>query len=247
MGAAPTSKVESYYRHAVVSPRVEQASRGHPFPRPARVAARVDEAGRRVDAAERQNYAVVVRRSSCRFSRRQAAPADSDKPPGGGLAGDARRRSDAETAFTEAGLLQLAQQCRDRQFTVLGVEAPRDEAWPWHEDWRYGYRWPPRYFRNYDFYRKDRPAPADVKLPWELSRLGFLIAVVQAEAISPQGRWMDAALAVVLDWERQNPLAFSVAWHPMEAAMRGLNLAMLLDMSISLDAAPVPLVRCCGC
>ena len=157
------------------------------------------------------------------------------------------RRSDAETAFTEAGLLQLAQQCRDRQFTVLGVEAPRDEAWPWHEDWRYGYRWPPRYFRNYDFYRKDRPAPADVKLPWELSRLGFLIAVVQAEAISPQGRWMDAALAVVLDWERQNPLAFSVAWHPMEAAMRGLNLAMLLDMSISLDAAPVPLVRCCGC
>jgi hypothetical protein len=139
--------------------------------------------------------------------------------------------------------LQLfGQRIRDRQFEILGVPMPSQGELCWHSDWRWDYTWKPAYFRSYDFYIQNRPVPYDVRLTWELSRLGFTLPILQNAAIDPAGSWTDVAIGIMADWERQNPLAYSVNWYPMEAAMRGINLVLALEMLLALGESRTPII-----
>jgi Heparinase II/III-like protein/Heparinase II/III N-terminus len=129
-------------------------------------------------------------------------------------------------------LLGQARNLRDRRFTLLGAEIPREHGWPWQRDWRENHTWPQRYFRHYDFYEK-RERPYDVKIPWELARLGFLPPLLQAEALD-SGEWIEPVVAVVEDWERSNPLAHTIGWDPLEASLRSVALVCLLEMLLAL-------------
>jgi len=149
------------------------------------------------------------------------------------IAGDA---SDALGEAASRGLLDATDlgdyglRMRNRSFSVLGAKVPESGDMPWHSDWRHDYTWPATYFRNYNFYRKERDGHHDVKIPWELSRLWFVLPLLQAAAIDGNEAWASAALEPIADWERKNPLAHSICWCPMEASMRGLYLVMALDM-----------------
>jgi hypothetical protein len=144
-------------------------------------------------------------------------------------------------------LLRLGQSMRDRQFELLGAAVPSQGAFPWHSDWRWGKTWKQAYFRSYDFYSRALEEPSDVRVTWELSRLGFVLPILQNAALEPEGRWIDAAIAIISDWERQNPLAYSVNWYPMEASMRSINLIFALEMLLALGESRttvlVPLLR----
>ncbi len=128
-----------------------------------------------------------------------------------------------------------AKNFRERKFSLLGAAVPFGEAWPWHSDWQHENTWHPAHFRTYEFYFHNRDRPCDVKYPWELSRLGFSLPLVQQAVIKSDPA--DAALALqwIRDWEQSNPLARSVAWFPMEASIRGLNLIFILEMLRSSD------------
>src|SRR2546430_2264192 len=129
-------------------------------------------------------------------------------------------------------------QWRDRLAEqVSGLEAGRFEifdasaafslsALPWDCDWRFDHRWEPRYFRRYQFDEDGKPTPYDVKWPWELSRLGALVPLIQHAALHSGGRSGQLAQGLVTDWERRNPIAWSVNWVPMEASVRGVTLAL---------------------
>ncbi len=129
-------------------------------------------------------------------------------------------------------------QWRDRLAEqVSGLEAGRFEifdasaafslsALPWDCDWRFDHRWEPRYFRRYQFNEDGKPTPYDVKWPWELSRLGALVPLTQHAALDSSGRSGRLARALLTDWERRNPIAWSVNWVPMEASVRGVTLAL---------------------
>ncbi len=65
---------------------------------------------------------------------------------------------------------------------------------------------------------------SDVKVPWELSRLQWLMPAGQAYLLGGDERYADAVRAVLEDWIEANPCAQTVNWScTMEAALRILS------------------------
>jgi uncharacterized heparinase superfamily protein len=89
----------------------------------------------------------------------------------------------------------------------------------WHKDFKSGLTFAPGYFRDIDYARLDEPC--DVKVPWELSRLQWLIPAGQAWLLTADERFAAGCREVLEQWISANPCALSVNWAcTMEAAMR---------------------------
>lgn len=141
----------------------------------------------------------------------------------------ALRRANQHGSATAGREVAAGDATIDRRISIFGSPIPQAGAWPWHEDWRFNHAWPRRYFRSYD-HGAPRRSSYDVKFPWELSRLGFLISLVQADVIDG-GQRTRTAFRIIKDWTNNNPLAHSVNWYPMEAAIRAINLCIFADMA----------------
>ena len=96
----------------------------------------------------------------------------------------------------------------------------------WSCDAKSGFSWPPAYFASIDYNNPERPS--DVKFPWEISRLQWLIPVGQAYLLSGDETYATAARDVIEQWIAANPYAGSVNWScTMEVALRILSLSWL--------------------
>ena len=122
-----------------------------------------------------------------------------------------------------AGDLALA-----RQIDVLGtglfdLGRPID----WHRDWKTGRAWPLRYGPRIDCAELDEPS--DVKVPWEISRVQWLLPAGQAYRLTGDERFAAGVREVLEDWIRANPYALGVNWAiAMEAAIRIFSWSWLL-------------------
>ena len=98
----------------------------------------------------------------------------------------------------------------------VGLSRPID----WHVDFKSGHRWQPGiYFRDLDL--NDLGRDSDVKVPWELSRLQWLIPVGQDYALGGDPTHAEFARDILVSWIEANPFARSVNWGiAMEPAMR---------------------------
>ena len=89
----------------------------------------------------------------------------------------------------------------------------------WYTDFKTGFSWPPRYFADIDYNNPDRPS--DVKVPWELSRLQWLMPAGQAYLLTRDDRYAAGVREVLEQWMTANPCGASVNWScTMEAALR---------------------------
>lgn len=94
----------------------------------------------------------------------------------------------------------------------------------WSMDYRTGIRWPAGYARRLDIL--DLSHPSDVKFPWELSRMQWLVPVGQAYVLTRDERFAAAVRNTIESWIAKNPYAFSVNWSvTMEVAIRTLTFA----------------------
>jgi Heparinase II/III-like protein/Heparinase II/III N-terminus len=124
-----------------------------------------------------------------------------------------------EPGESERVRVAAEQACR-RIVKVLGMDpvalgSPID----WSRDYRVGLGWDPGFARAIDYVNRDRPS--DVKIPWEISRLQWLIPVGQAYLLTGDNRYATVVRDVIDEWITGNPLAYSVNWAcTMEAAMR---------------------------
>lgn len=132
--------------------------------------------------------------------------------------------------LSKASLLDAADKIARREFSLLGASVPPTGDWPWRIDWRFGHEWPKRAWNGFDHYAK-RDQPYDVKYPWELSRLQFLLPLLQAAVLDGDATHIDTALTMLSSWCAENPFANSVNWYPMETSMRTICLVMALDMA----------------
>lgn len=97
----------------------------------------------------------------------------------------------------------------------------------WHADFKTGRRWPPVYCHAIDYNNLDEPS--DVKSPWELSRLQWLIPAAQAHILTGEARYAEGVRRVLEHWIAENPYAGSVNWScTMEAAIRIFSFAWLI-------------------
>jgi uncharacterized heparinase superfamily protein len=96
----------------------------------------------------------------------------------------------------------------------------------WHCDAKTGRRWPPRYCHAIEYSNLDEPS--DVKFPWELSRLQWLIPAGQAYALTGDEFYAAHVRSVLDSWIVANPYAGSVNWScTMEAALRLFSITWL--------------------
>jgi uncharacterized heparinase superfamily protein len=97
----------------------------------------------------------------------------------------------------------------------------------WHADFKTGRRWPPQYCHLIDYANLDEPS--DVKSPWELSRLQWLLPAAQAYRLFGDERYAEGVREVLEQWMAANPYAGSVNWScTMEAALRILTFTWLI-------------------
>jgi uncharacterized heparinase superfamily protein len=106
---------------------------------------------------------------------------------------------------------------------LLGT-GPIALGWPidWHRDFKTGVAWPKKFMRDLDY--MNLGCPSDVKVPWEVSRLQWLIPAGQAYMLSGDERYAVAVREVLEDWIAANPYAGSINWAcTMEPALRILS------------------------
>ncbi|HEX3560924.1 MAG TPA: alginate lyase family protein [Pyrinomonadaceae bacterium] len=99
-----------------------------------------------------------------------------------------------------------------------------------------GARWPLRFHGDVALVRGDG---SDVRVLWELNRLGQLHALAQAYALTGNEALAEEFFAQVEGWRAQNPAGFGPNWAcAMEASLRAMNLLacfQLLRGSRALD------------
>lgn len=92
----------------------------------------------------------------------------------------------------------------------------------WHCDYKTGHRWSPAYCRDIEYNNPD--CPSDVKFPWELSRMQWMIPLGQAYILTGEERYATVAKDLLDHWIKANPYAGSVNWAcTMEVALRILS------------------------
>ncbi len=89
----------------------------------------------------------------------------------------------------------------------------------WHQDYKTHLGWPCKYFRDIDYVNPERPS--DVKFPWEVSRMQWMIPLGQAYLLTGDEQYAKAAQDLIDDWITSNPYAYCVNWAcTMEVALR---------------------------
>lgn len=147
----------------------------------------------------------------------------------GSLCADAFRAAlatDPERAIRVGERLALA---RAHDFPVLGYGTlPKPTGEGWHADALHDYGWERRYFARSDFVAAQ--VRADVKIPWELSRLQWLVWLAEGALVAESAE-QEAITAQILgtieDWATANPAGYGINWAcGMEVAIRAANLAV---------------------
>lgn len=88
----------------------------------------------------------------------------------------------------------------------------------WAVDFKTGVEWPGGYFHTLP---TTYPDASDVKVPWELSRLQWLLPAALAYRLTQDERHAQMVREVLEEWIAANPYAKSINWvSPMEAALR---------------------------
>ncbi|HEX3048422.1 MAG TPA: alginate lyase family protein [Bacillota bacterium] len=127
-------------------------------------------------------------------------------------------------------IMEAAQAALLHQVNLLGsgrIELGR--SIDWHQDYKTGLRWRPEYYRRINYLNPDQPS--DVKFPWELSRLQWLIPVGQAYLLTGDERYATAIRDILQDWMESNPYAGSVNWAcTMEVALRIVTLSWFFEV-----------------
>jgi uncharacterized heparinase superfamily protein len=117
-----------------------------------------------------------------------------------------------------------------REVDLLG-SGPTTLATPidWHTDFKSGFRWPLRPAREIAY--ADLGRPNDVKVPWELSRLQWLVPVGQAHLLDADPSGAAFVRDVIEEWLDGNPYLLGVNWAcTMDVALRLVTLTWLFHV-----------------
>jgi len=92
----------------------------------------------------------------------------------------------------------------------------------WHLDPLSGRIWPLNYHADIPLWHHDG---SDIRVLWELNRLGHLITLGRAYALTKKEEFASEFFAQVESWREQNPVGSGANWScAMEVALRAMNL-----------------------
>ena len=92
----------------------------------------------------------------------------------------------------------------------------------WQRDPLSGRTWPLDYHADISLWRND---DSDIRVLWELNRLGHLVILARAYALTKEEQFAEEFFEQVESWHKQNPLGRGANWScAMEVALRSMNL-----------------------
>jgi len=98
----------------------------------------------------------------------------------------------------------------------------------WRRDPLSNYLWPLDYHRDL---KLQRPDGSDVRVLWELNRLGHFITLARAYALTDDERYSEEFLSQLRSWDEQNPYGRGPNWScAMEVALRAINLLAAFEV-----------------
>ncbi|MCA1615921.1 MAG: heparinase II/III family protein, partial [Acidobacteria bacterium] len=151
--------------------------------------------------------------------------------------GGARFLPGFEAAHVETARLARAEFPREaKELSERARRIVEENAWPllgcgefrfgarvdWLRDPLSGARWPSDFHADVRLVRGDG---SDARVLWELNRLGHLVTLGQAYAVTSDERLAERFFADVEGWREQNPAGRGANWAAaMEVALRAMNL-----------------------
>lgn len=117
-------------------------------------------------------------------------------------------------------ILDKAAQVMAHKVDLLGsgLIALGDEI-DWQRDYKSGFVWQPNYFRAIAYTDLDKNN--DVKFPWELSRMQWMMPLGQAYLLTRDEQYAEHTKHLIQSWIAANPYAYSVNWAcTMDVALR---------------------------
>jgi uncharacterized heparinase superfamily protein len=119
-----------------------------------------------------------------------------------------------------SSILDAARRAISHEVDLLGSGPVKlGEVIDWQQDYKTGHRWPPAYCRDIEYCNPS--LPSDVKFPWELSRMQWMIPLGQAYLLTGEDRYAVVAKDILNHWISENPYAQTVNWAcTMEVALR---------------------------
>lgn len=127
-------------------------------------------------------------------------------------------------------LIDLANRiCDHHRWPLLGFgEQSFEDSIEWRRDPISGFISPLTYHRDVQLLRNDG---SDVRVLWELNRLGHLITLGQAYSVTHDEKFTSEFLSQVSSWTEQNPYGLGPNWHcAMEVALRAMNLLAAFEL-----------------
>jgi hypothetical protein len=98
----------------------------------------------------------------------------------------------------------------------------------WHRDPISGRIWPLDYHADITLWHNDG---SDIRVLWELNRLGHLITLGRAAAVTNREEFNEEILIQLESWREQNPVGLGANWScAMEVALRALNLLAVFSL-----------------
>jgi uncharacterized heparinase superfamily protein len=131
-------------------------------------------------------------------------------------------RYETLTGDTRTRVFNLAEAALENKVDLLGsgpifLGNPID----WSQDYKSSFSWKRQYFRSISY--SDLEKPNDVKFPWEISRMQWMIPLGQAYLLTKDETYAQKVKELLLSWIESNPYASSVNWAcTMDVALRGI-------------------------
>src|SRR5690349_8470880 len=124
---------------------------------------------------------------------------------------------------TELHLQTARQIVADHSWPLLGFGIKNfGKEIEWSRDPLSGYLWPLDYHRDIQLIRNDG---SDARVLWEVNRLGHLVTLSLAYAISNDEILSRECIVQIGSWAKHNPYGCGVNWTcAMEVALRSINL-----------------------
>jgi len=128
---------------------------------------------------------------------------------------------------SKAAIRSRATQAMRREVKMMGsglvkLGTPID----WHTDFKSGVSWPLSRISNAALL--DLGRPSDIKVPWELSRLQWLLPVAQAYMIDRNEKQAAFARSIIEEWIAANPICRGPNWIcAMDVALRAVSICWI--------------------
>lgn len=112
---------------------------------------------------------------------------------------------------------------KEHRWPLLGFgEKSFGKSINWHRDPLSGRIWPLDFHAEIPLWHNDG---SDIRVLWELNRLGHLITLGRAYAVTKEEEFAGEFFAQVQSWHQQNPVGLGANWScAMEVALRSMNL-----------------------